>query len=159
MVTKTVDKVKAGELLRSMREARGWSRPQLANRADVAEATIRNIEKNYRSDGKDTLPYPRTIGRLAKQFGREDGMAILEVFGCSDLATTIFHEDEPLVGGTGLKPEQEAMIERIVEALIELARSGNDQPSAARRLVDLSSYRANPRYVKSPQFAVFSQAV
>lgn len=154
-MNKTIDQAKAGAQLRALREARGWSRPQLAAMTDVAEATIRNIEKNYRSDGKETSPYPRTIGRLARAFGREDGIVILEAFGCENLIDSVFGDETPLVSGTGLSPEQEGMIARIVEGLVELAQSGN--ANSGRNLVDLSRYRVNPRYVKRPPIEAFSR--
>lgn len=50
------------ETIKDLREEKGWSRRQLARRADVSEGAIRNAEKG-------STPYAKTIRRLAKGLG------------------------------------------------------------------------------------------
>jgi len=152
MTNDQVDLAQAGQLLRTLREQRGWSRPRLAKLASVSEATIRNTENAHRADGIRSHPYGHTIRPLAEAFGREDGARLLAAFGYEPLDED---GDGPEPGapagvvGVELTEEQEAVIHRIVEGLVELAQSA----SRPHPVVDLSKYqprRTNPRYEVSP---------
>jgi len=143
---RTVDLEKAGRLLKNLRESRGWSRPQLAERTGKSTAGIRNIEKNWRGDGKGTRPYASTIGIFARVFGPEDGKLLLEAFGYEDLTDTLFGDNPiPIISGTGFTRQQEDIIARIVGLLVELTRSS--EPVAP--VVNLASFGAIPRSVKT----------
>ena len=151
----TVDTATAGAKLRSLREAHGWSRPQLADRTGISEATIKIIEQGFRPDGVASHPYPKTVTALAKAFGRQDGITVLEVFGYQNLADDVFPEDDRMLNPElGLSTDQEAIIERIVEALVGgLVELAHSESKKSTNLVDLSKIRAIPRYVKTPGLA------
>jgi transcriptional regulator with XRE-family HTH domain len=53
-----------GEVVRLLRENRGWSREELAGRANISSRTVRNIEEQF-----VMWPQPATIGGLARAFG------------------------------------------------------------------------------------------
>ena len=116
----------------------------MVRRAGVAEKTVINSERGSRPDGSPSRPYPQTVGKLAVPFGRRDGTVIVGAFGYDDLAEHLW-DDEPLVSTPELDSAQEAIIEKIVEALIELAQSGNQQKAG---LVNFPTSRDIPRYVK-----------
>jgi len=148
MRTDTVDLEKAGKLLRAIREGHSLSRPQLADRSQVSVAAIRNIENNHRADGQNSHPYSATVTKLARAFGAEAGSRILEAFDYGHLASEVFTDPDTDTSGTfnaaelGISNEQAAIINQLVEGLIELARSGNTNP---RRPNTISVIRANPR--------------
>ena len=150
MAATTINLVEAGQLLRGLREARGLSRPDLAELSGAGVATIRNAENAHRSDGIPSRPYGHTLGPIAKVFGPDDGARLLEAFGYDELADTVFSDDpDPDTPTTldaatlGISNEQAVIINRLVEGLIELARSGNTNP---HRPGTISVIRAIPRY-------------
>ena len=145
MDTKTIDLETAGQTLRDFRESRGWSRPDLVTRSEVSEKTVINAENGARADGTPNHPYAQTVSKLARPFGRRDGATILEAFGYDSLVEHLW-DDEPLISTPELSTAQETIIEKIVEALIELAQSGNAQKAG---LVNFPTSRDIPRFVKS----------
>ncbi len=144
MDTSTIDLVEAGQTLRDFRESRGWSRPNLVTRSGVSEKTVINAENGTRADGTPNHPYAQTISKLAKPFGRRDGAVILEAFDYGGVVEHLW-DDEPLISAPELNSGQEAIIERMVELMIELAQSGNVAPQRAG-LVNFPTTRDNPRY-------------
>ncbi len=82
----------AGRRLREMREARGWSRARLADRAGLSESSIRFLEAGQRPDGKPYRPRPETFRKIAFVLGAPEGPEIVRLFGLAHVADRLEHE-------------------------------------------------------------------
>ncbi len=143
-----------GAILIGLRESRGWSRSQLEHKirtldpelVGVSTSTIKNLELGKRTDGSEIKrPYARTIAKFVRPFGRDDGLRILEAFGYEGMIDEVFPAelDETLNTGAsdlGITSEQAIIINRLIDEMIKLARSGNRDG----QVIDI---RRIPRYV------------
>lgn len=117
----------AGQELRRLREARGWSRYDLKMISSVSESSIRNYEDGRRM-GEEFAPHRGKLRELAKAFGWPDGAEILKNFGEKAMAAQFEREafndpDEEIYAGLTPK-EREAVreINRLIVALVTADR-------------------------------------
>ena len=112
----------AGQALRELREARGWSRKALESISTVSESTIRNYEEGKRMGG-DFTPNRGRLKDLAKAFGWPDGCEILRNFGETDMARQFEREalsdpDELILGN--LSPDERDVVREINRLIVSL---------------------------------------
>lgn len=112
----------AGQALRELREARGWSRKTLEAISSVSESAIRNYEEGKRQ-GEDFTPNRGRLKELAKAFGWPDGYDILRNFGETEMARQYEKEalndpDELVLGN--LTPEERDVVREINRLIVSL---------------------------------------
>lgn len=117
-----MDPKAAGRQLRTMREARGWSRKDLEGISGVSESAIRNYEEASRM-GEEFRPNKGKLRDLAKAFGWPDGAEILNIFGETMMASQFEKEalldpDEMIL--SALTPQERERIREINKLIVEL---------------------------------------
>jgi transcriptional regulator with XRE-family HTH domain len=122
--------MQAGELVVRLRKARGWSRRELARRADLSETTVRNLEAGGRTDNLEYGPSEKTLRQVADAFGGTDGGDFLRAYGRDDMARFVeASAGLRIVRGRDelpvLSPDQEQALERIMAELKRLLATAN----------------------------------
>ena len=112
----------AGQALRELRDARGWSRKTLEAISTVSESAIRNYEEGKRQ-GEDFTPNKSRLKDVAKAFGWPDGYEILRNFGEMEMARQFEKEalsdpDELILGN--LSPEERDVVREINRLIVSL---------------------------------------
>lgn len=117
----------AGQELRRLREARGWSRTHLKALSSVSESSIRNYEEGRRM-GEEFAPHRGKLRELAEAFGWPDGAEILKNFGEAAMAKQFEREalsdpDEEIFAGlTPRERDTVREINRLIVALVTADR-------------------------------------
>jgi transcriptional regulator with XRE-family HTH domain len=126
-----MDYEQLGEEITRRRKARGWSRRELARRADVSDTTLKYMESGARADGHDYAPSETTLRNVALAFGGQDAADLLRMYGRDDMARFVEASDHrqlravPDIDERPITVEQQRAIERIVEELTRLVASAN----------------------------------
>jgi transcriptional regulator with XRE-family HTH domain len=124
-----MDYSELGADVMARRQARGWSRRELARRAGISDTTLKYMESGTRPDGFDYAPSQTTLRNVADAFGGADAADILRAYGRDDMARYVeasFDRGLHAVRAEPeLTPDQERAIERIVEELTRLLATAN----------------------------------
>ena len=116
------DRSEFGEHVRSLREARGLTREQVAKRAELSTNTIRRLEQGSFSPSRDTLE-KLSRGLKLKLSTLFDSYEVCQCLTGTDPARCPFdHSRELLDSVRALRPEERSAVLRVLELTVEVLR-------------------------------------
>jgi transcriptional regulator with XRE-family HTH domain len=92
----------AGQLIQRLREQRGWTRSELAQRSKVSTTAITNYERGYRWNNEPFTPNISKVMQVAAPFGSQDATRILRAYGFEKQADQV--EQDPASLAPETKP-------------------------------------------------------